>query len=298
MADNSLNELAAFLVVAKEQNFTRAAKKLGVSQSALSQTVRNLEAQLGIKLLHRTTRRVSPTDAGQQLIDSVGPKIEEIQHQLIMLGELRDKPAGTIRLTAAEYSAESLLWPAANKLVEKYPEIKVEIITDYGLVDIVKDRFDAGVRPRETIAKDMVAVRIGPPTRMVVAGSPSYFLTRAKPVHPKDLTEHSCINLRLSGHGGVYAWEFEKDDRPLSVHVDGQLTFNTGSLILKSALAGKGLVYLPEGQLEPYIQTGQLVSVLDDWSEPLAGYHLYYPSHRQPTPALKLLIDILRYSAD
>lgn len=296
MAENNLNELAAFMVVAKEQNFTRAAKKLGVSQSALSQTVRSLEAQLGIQLLNRTTRRVSPTEAGELLMASIGPKLEEIQHQLVILSEMRDRPAGTIRLTATEYAAEALLWPAANELVKKYPDIKVEIVTDYGLTDIVKERFDAGVRPRETIAKDMVAVRIGPPSRMVVAGSPAYFREKTVPKHPKELTEHSCINLRLSGHGGVYAWEFAKDGRELNVHVDGQLTFNTGSLILKSALAGRGLVYLPEGQLLPYLQSGELISVLDDWSELLSGYHLYYPSHRQPTPALSLLLEMLRFN--
>lgn len=296
MAGENLNDLAAFMVVAKEQNFTRAAKKLGVSQSALSQTVRGLEAQLGLRLLNRTTRRVVPTEAGERLLASVGPRIDEIQQQLMVLSELRDKPAGTIRLTSTEYAAESILWPAVEKLVEAYPDIKVEILTDYGLVDIVKDRFDAGVRPGETIAKDMIAIRVGPPMRMAVAGSPSYFSKRAAPDIPSQLTEHSCINLRLSGHGGLYAWEFEKDGRELNVRVDGQLFFNTGSMILKAALAGRGLAYLPEGQLEPYISSGQLVRVLDDWCETFSGYHLYYPSHRQPTPAFALLVDALRYS--
>ena len=295
MGDN-LNELAAFMVVAKEQNFTRAAKRLGVSQSALSQTVRGLEAQLGIRLLNRTTRRVVPTEAGERLLNSVGPRIEEIRQQLMGLSELRDKPAGTIRLTATEYAAESILWPAVERLVSEYPDIKVEIITDYGLVDIVKDRFDAGVRPGETIAKDMIAIRVGPPMRMAVAGSPRYFAEHPLPTLPQQLTEHSCINLRLSGHGGLYAWEFEKEGRELSVRVDGQLIFNTGSMILTAALAGKGLAYLPEEQLKPYFASGQLVSVLGDWCELFSGYHLYYPSHRQPTPAFALLVDALRYS--
>lgn len=296
MATENLNDLAAFMLVAREQNFTRAAKRLGVSQSALSQTVRNLEAQLGLRLLNRTTRRVVPTEAGERLLASVGPQIENIQRQLMVLTELRDKPAGTIRLTATEYAAESVLWPAVTKLVRDYPDIKVEILTDYGLTDIVRDRFDAGVRPGETIAKDMIAVRIAPDMRMAVAGSPEYFSTRSAPKCPQELTEHSCINLRLSGHGGLYAWEFEKDGRELNVRVDGQLVFNTGSMILRAALEGRGLAYLPEGQLEPYLTSGQLIRVLDDWCEPYSGYHLYYPSHRQPTPAFALLVDALRFS--
>ena len=227
---------------------------------------------------------------------SVGPQIEDIQRQLMVLSELRDKPAGTIRLTATEYAAESVLWPAVSRLVKAYPDIKVEILTDYGLTDIVRDRFDAGVRPGETIAKDMIAVRIAPDMRMAVAGSPAYFIDRPAPVIPQELTEHCCINLRLSGHGGLYAWEFEKDGRELNVRVDGQLVFNTGSMILRAALEGRGLAYLPEGQLEPYLSSGQLVRVLEEWCEPYSGYHLYYPSHRQPTPAFSLLVDELRYS--
>lgn len=296
MAGDNLNDLAAFMVVAKEQNFTRAAKRLGVSQSALSQTVRGLEAQLGLRLLNRTTRRVVPTEAGERLLASVGPRIEEIQQQLMVLSELRDKPAGTIRLTSTEYAAESVLWPAVEKLVAEYPDIKVEILTDYGLIDIVKERFDAGVRPGETIARDMIAVRVGPPMRMAVAGSPAYFNRKPVPEVPQQLTEHCCINLRLSGHGGLYAWEFEKDGRELNVRVDGQLVFNTGNMILRAALAGRGLAYLPEGQLEPYFASGQLVRVLEEWCEPFSGYHLYYPAHRQPTPAFALLVDALRYS--
>lgn len=295
MAGENLNDLAAFMVVAEERNFTRAAKRLGVSQSALSQTVRVLEARLGLRLLTRTTRRVVPTEAGERLLRSIGPKIEEIQRDLMDLSELREKPSGVIRITATEYAAESILLPAISKLVSVYPDIKVEVITDYGLIDIVKDRFDAGVRPGETIAKDMIAVRIGPRMRMAVAGSPEYFVSRTLPNIPQDLTQHNCINLRLSGHGGLYAWEFEKNGRELNVRVDGQLVFNTGRLILKAALAGRGLVYLPEGQLTPYIDDGRLVRVLEEWCEPFSGYHLYYPSRRQPTPAFALLVEALRH---
>ncbi|EOX3183661.1 LysR family transcriptional regulator [Escherichia coli] len=296
MAGENLNDLAAFLAVAKEQNFTRAAKRLGVSQSALSQTVRSLEAQLGLRLLNRTTRRVVPTEAGERLMASIGPRIEEIQHELMVLSELRNKPSGTIRLTATEYAAETILWPAVAKFVKAFPDISVEISTDYGLTDIVKDRFDAGVRSGEIIAKDMIAVRVGPPMRMAVAGSPAYFSSRNTPQTPHDLTNHCCINLRLSGHGGLYAWEFEKNGQEISVRVEGQLVFNSGSLILKAALTGSGLAYLPDSQLERYFETGELIRVLDEWCEPLAGYHLYYPSRRHPTPAFALFVEALRYS--
>lgn len=296
MAGDNLNDLAAFMVVAQERNFTRAGKRLGVSQSALSQTVRALEAQLGLRLLTRTTRSVVPTEAGERLMASVGPRIEEIQRELVVLSELRDKPSGVIRLTATEYAAESVLWPAIAKLVDAYPDIKVEVLIDYGLTDIVRDRFDAGVRPGETIAKDMIAVRIGPSMRMAVAGSPDYFRKRKPPRMPQELTGHSCINLRLSSHGGLYAWEFEKRGRKLNVRVDGQLVFNSSNLILHAALEGRGLAYLTEGQMESYLADGRLVRVLEDWCEPFSGYHLYYPSRRQPTAAFALLVDALRYS--
>ncbi|MFV0294645.1 MAG: LysR family transcriptional regulator [Hyphomicrobiaceae bacterium] len=297
MSGENLNDLAAFMVVAEERNFTRAAKRLGVSQSALSQTVRTLEARLGLRLLARTTRRVVPTEAGERLLSGIGPRIEEIRKELTALGELREKPSGVIRLTATEYAAESILFPTISKLVQEYPDIRVEIIADYGLTDIVGDRFDAGVRPGETIAKDMIAVRIGPRMRMAIAGSPDYFARRTVPKTPQDLTNHNCINLRLSGHGGLYAWEFEKNGRELSVRVDGQLVFNTGSLILKAALDGRGLCYLPEDQLANFFEDGRLVHVLADWCEPFSGYHLYYPSRRQPTPAFALLVEALRHNA-
>lgn len=295
MAGDSLNDLSAFLAVAEERNFTRAAKRLGVSQSALSQTIRVLEAKLGLRLLTRTTRRVAPTEAGERLINSVGPRIAEIQRELDGLSELREKPSGTIRLTASEHAAESILWPAVARLVNDYPDIKVEIVIDYGLTDIVGERFDAGVRPGETVAKDMIAIPIGPELRMAVTGSPAYFARRSPPKTPQDLTDHNCINLRLPIHGGLYAWEFEKKGRALNVRVDGQLIFNTASLMLKAALDGHGLVYLTEGQVAPYLADGRLVRVLADWCEPFSGYHLYYPSRRQPTPAFALLVEALRY---
>ncbi|CAG9222043.1 DNA-binding transcriptional repressor PgrR [Paraburkholderia tropica] len=296
MAADNLNDLAAFMVVAQERNFTRAGKRLGVSQSALSQTVRALEARLGMRLLTRTTRSVVPTEAGERLMASIGPRIEEIQRELMVLSGLREKPSGVIRLTATEYAAEAVLWPAIAKLVDEYPDIKVEVLIDYGLTDIVRDRFDAGVRPGETIAKDMIAVRIGPPMRMAVAGSPEYFSRRKPPRTPQELTNHGCINLRLSGHGGLYTWEFEKRGRKLNVRVDGQLVFNSSHLILHAAIEGRGLAYLTEGQMEPYLSDGRLVRVLEDWCEPFSGYHLYYPSRRQPTPAFALLVEALRYS--
>ncbi|WP_321787730.1 LysR family transcriptional regulator [Paraburkholderia sp. J94] len=296
MAADNLNDLAAFMVVAQERNFTRAGKRLGVSQSALSQTVRALEARLGMRLLTRTTRSVVPTEAGERLMASIGPRIEEIQRELMVLSGLREKPSGVIRLTATEYAAEAVLWPAIAKLVDEYPDIKVEVLIDYGLTDIVRDRFDAGVRPGETIAKDMIAVRIGPPMRMAVAGSPEYFSRRKPPRTPQELTNHGCINLRLSGHGGLYTWEFEKRGRKLNVRVDGQLVFNSSHLILHAAIDGRGLAYLTEGQMAPYLSDGRLVRVLEDWCEPFSGYHLYYPSRRQPTPAFALLVEALRYS--
>ncbi|WP_175857432.1 LysR family transcriptional regulator [Burkholderia anthina] len=295
MAGDNLDDLAAFLVVAEERNFTRAGKRLGVSQSALSQTVRALEARLGVRLLTRTTRSVVPTEAGERLMGSIGPRIEAIQHELMLLSDLRDKPAGVIRLTATEYAAEAVLWPAIARLVDAYPDIKVEVQVDYGLTDIVRDRFDAGVRPGETIAQDMIAVRIGPPMRMAVAGSPAYFAKRTPPRTPQALIDHSCINLRLSSHGGLYAWEFEKRGRKLNARVDGQLVFNSSNLILRAALDGRGLAYLTEGQMAPCLADGSLVRVLEDWCEPFSGYHLYYPSRRQPTPAFALLVEALRY---
>src|SRR5690242_4879365 len=285
MRRESVNDLLAFLAVARERSFTRAAAQLGVSQSALSHTIRGLETRLGIRLLTRTTRSVAPTEAGERLLRTVGPRLDEIDAELASMSELREKPAGTIRITAGEHAADAVLWPVLEKLLADYPDIKVEIIVDYGLVDIVAERYDAGVRLGEQVAKDMIAVRIGPDMRMAVVGSPSYFERRPQPRTPQDLTAHDCINIRLPTYGGLYAWEFEKDGRELKVRVEGQLVFNNIALRLHAALAGFGLAYLPEDQVRMQLADGRLVRVLEDWCPPFPGYHLCYPSRRQHTPA-------------
>ncbi|AZV20891.1 LysR family transcriptional regulator [Mesorhizobium sp. M7A.F.Ce.TU.012.03.2.1] len=295
MPRDNLNELTAFLAVAREESFTRAAAKLGVSQSALSHTVRALEERLGVRLLTRTTRSVSPTEAGERLARTVGPRLDEIEAEIAALSDLRDKPAGTIRITAGEHAADAILWPALAKFLPDYPDIKVEIIVDYSLTDIVAERYDAGVRLGEQVARDMIAVRIAPDMRMAVVGSPAYFATRPKPRTPQDLTTHNCINLRLPTYGGLYAWEFEKAGRELKVRVEGQLVFNTSALRMNAVLAGLGLAYLPEEQLTAHLADGRLVRVLADWCAPFPGYHLYYPSRRQATTAFSLLVDALRY---
>jgi DNA-binding transcriptional LysR family regulator len=297
MPRDNLNELTAFLAVAREESFTKAAAQLGVSQSALSHTVRALEERLGIRLLTRTTRSVSSTEAGERLVRSVGPKLDEIEAELAALSELREKPAGNIRITAGEHAADAILWPALAKFLPDYPDIRVEIIVDYSLINIVAERFDAGVRLGEQVARDMIAVRIGPDMRMAVVGSPAYFATRPKPRTPQDLTTHNCINLRLPTYGGLYAWEFEKAGRELKVRVEGQLVFNTAAPRMNAVLAGLGLAYLPEEQVTAQLADGRLVRVLADWCPPFPGYHLYYPSRRQATPAFSLLVDALRYKA-
>jgi DNA-binding transcriptional LysR family regulator len=295
MARHPIDDLAAFLAVARARSFTRAAAKLGVSQSALSHTIRGLEERLGVRLLTRTTRSVAPTEAGERLVRTVGPRLEEIDAELAALTELREKPAGSIRITTGEHSAEAILWPALAKLLPRYPDIKVEFIIDYGLTDIVAERYDAGVRLGEQVAKDMIAVRIGPDFRMAVVGAPSYFARRPRPKTPQELTVHDCINIRLPTYGGIYAWEFEKRGRGLKVRVDGQLLFNNTALRLKAALAGLGLAYLPDDQVEKHLADGRLIRVLADWCPPFPGYHLYYPSRRQPAPAFALLVEALRY---
>ncbi|RUY83635.1 LysR family transcriptional regulator [Mesorhizobium sp. M7A.F.Ca.CA.001.10.2.1] len=295
MPRDNLNELTAFLAVAREESFTRAAAKLGVSQSALSHTVRALEERLGVRLLTRTTRSVSPTEAGERLARTVGPRLDEIEAEIAALSALRENPAGTIRITAGEHAADAILWPALAKFLPDYPDIKVEIIVDYSLTDIVAERFDAGVRLGEQVARDMIAVRIGPDMRMAVVGSPAYFAKWPKPRTPQDLTTHNCINLRLPTYGGLYAWEFEKAGRELKVRVEGQLVFNTSALRMNAVLAGLGLAYLPEEQVTAHLADGRLVRVLADWCAPFPGYHLYYPSRRQATPAFSLLVDALRY---
>src|SRR6266567_2384603 len=297
MQRGHLDDLLAFLAVARERSFTNAAAKVGVSQSALSHTIRGLEARLGVRLLTRTTRSVSPTQAGERLLRTVGPRFEEIEAELAALGELREKPAGTIRINAIDYVADTILWPKLAKFLREYPDIKVEITIDYGLTDIVAQRYDAGVRSGEQVAKDMIAVRIGPDMRMAVVGAPSYFKGRAEPKRPQDLINHNCITLRLPAHGGLYAWEFEKGGRELRVRVEGQLTYNTTGQMLTAALAGLGLAYVPEGLVQPHLAKGRLKRVLEDWCLPYSGYHLYYPSRRQPSAAFALFVDALRHRA-
>jgi DNA-binding transcriptional LysR family regulator len=290
-----LNDIAAFLAVARERNFTRAAAQMGVSQSALSQTIRALETRLGLRLLTRTTRSVSPTEAGERLLQRAGPMLDGIEAELAALDTLRDSPAGTIRITTHDHALRTVLWPVLERLLPRYPDVKVEVVVDYGLTDIAAGRFDAGIRTGEMVAKDMIAVRIGPDLRSAVVAAPSYFADRPRPKTPQDLTTHRCINLRLPTHGGLYAWEFEKAGRALRVGVDGPLIVNGSPPMLDAALAGLGLAYLPEDVVLPHIAEGRLVRVLADWCPPYPGYHLYYPSRRQPTPAFALLVDALRH---
>jgi len=294
MRREDLGGLAAFVAVAEERSFTRAAARLGTSQSALSQTVKRLEARLGVRLLTRTTRSVSPTEAGEQLLGSVRFAFDEIDTQLVALSELRDKPAGTIRITAGQHAADTVLFPVLEQLLPEYPDVNVELSVDTGFRDIVADRFDAGVRLGEQVEKDMIAVRIGPDLRMALVGAPSYFAQRPAPRTPHDLTGHNCINLRFPTLGSLYSWEFEKDGRELNVRVDGQLTFNETRLIVRAACAGLGLAFVLEDHVREHLADGRLVRALEDWCPPFSGYHLYYPSRRQHTPAFALLVDALR----
>jgi DNA-binding transcriptional LysR family regulator len=295
MQRGNLDDLRALVTVGRERSFTKAAAKLGVSQSALSQTIRQLEMRLGVRLLTRTTRSVSPTEAGERLLRTVMPRFEEIDAEIANIAELREKPAGTIRITATEFAVELLLVPKLTKLLRAYPDIKVEMTVDYGLRDIVADGYDAGVRSGEQVAKDMIAVRIGPDLRMAVAGAPSYFRNRPEPKKPQELIGHNCINLRLPTHDSVYAWEFDKNGREVRVRVEGQLTFNATSQQIHAALAGLGLVYAPEGMVQAHVARGKLRRVLDDWCQPYPGYHLFYPSRRQSSAAFSLVVDALRH---
>jgi DNA-binding transcriptional LysR family regulator len=290
-----LVDLNAFLAVAEERNFTRAAARLGTSQSALSHTIRRLEARLGVRLLTRTTRKVAPTSAGERLARTLRPALDGIAAELDGLTELRDKPAGTIRITSTQQAASSVLWPALERLVPDYPDIHVELSIDNALTDIVGERFDAGVRFGEQVARDMIAVRIGPDLRMATVGAPEYFARRGKPRTLQDLAAHDCINIRLPTLGGLYAWEYGVDGRELRVRVDGSLVFNNASMIIKAACAGFGLAHLPEDELLDELAAGRLVRVLEDWCPPFSGYHLYYPSRRQPSPAFALLVEALRW---
>lgn len=297
MRREDLGDLTTFLVVAEERSFTRAAARLGSSQSAVSQTVRRLETRLGLSLLTRTTRSVAPTLAGERLLANLRPAFDEIGAQLAAVTELRDKPAGPVRITTSQHAAETVLWPVLERLLPDYPDVNVELSVDTGFRDIVADRFDAGVRLGEQVDKDMIAVRIGPDLRMAVVGAPAYFERHERPHTPHDLTGHDCINLRFPTLGGLYAWEFEKEGRELHVRVEGQLIFNETRLILKAACAGLGLAFVLEDHVKDPLTDGRLARVLEDWCPPFSGYHLYYPSRRQPTPAFALLVEALRFRA-
>lgn len=296
MQRGQFDDLLAFVTVARERSFTRAASKLGVSPSAVSHAIRGLETRLGVRLLARTTRSVSPTEAGERVLSSVGSRLDEIESELAAVSEFREKPAGTIRITATENATETILIPKLAPMLRQYPDIKVEIAIDYGLTNIVAQQYDAGVRSGEQVAKDMIAVRIGPDIRMAVVGAPSYFKQTPLPQTPQELLAHNCINLRLPSHGGVYVWEFEKRGRELKVRVDGQFTFNATNQILKAALTGSGLAYLPESLVRRHVAEGRLKRVLENWCLPYSGYHLFYPSRRQPSAAFRLLVKALRYS--
>ena len=295
MRREELVDLNAFLTVAEEESFTRAAAKLGTSQSSLSRTIRRLEDRLGLQLLTRTTRKVAPTAAGGRLLGTLKPALDSILAELTTLSELREKPAGTIRITTSEHAADSVLWPALERLLPDYPDIDVELSIDPGLTDIVEQRFDAGVRLGGAIAKDMVALRIGPDQRMAVVGAPRYFDKHGRPDTPQDLAEHDCINLRLLSAGGFYAWEFEKAGQEVRVRVDGQLAFDDVRMIVRAAAAGFGLAYVMEDRVRAQLADGRLIRVLDDWCPAVPGYHLYYPSRRQHSAAFSLLVDRLRY---
>jgi DNA-binding transcriptional LysR family regulator len=295
MRRDNINDFQAFIAVARARSFTKAAAKLGVSQSALSFTLRQLEARLGIRLLTRTTRSVSLTEAGERLLRRIGPHFDEIEGAISALGASRDKPAGTIRLNSVEHASDAILWPVIVRLLHDYPDINVEIINDYQLVDIVAERYDAGVRLGEQVDKDMIALRIGPDFRMATVAAPAYFRNRPKPLVPQDLIGHSCIGLRLPTTGGLYVWEFGNDGHELKVRGQGRGVFNSVVMMRAAALAGMGIAYVPEDVVEADIKKAKLVRVLSDWCPPRAGYHLYYPSSRQHSVAFSLLVDALRY---
>jgi DNA-binding transcriptional LysR family regulator len=291
----NFNDLLAFVTVAREGSFTRAAAQLGVSQSALSHTIRGLEAKLDIRLLTRTTRSVSPTEAGQRLLNTLGPRFDEIQAEVEALSDMRDKPAGTVRISAAEHVSDTVLWPKLAAFLPDYPDIKVEIVVEYGMIDIVAGRYDAGVRLGDQVARDMIAVRIAPDLRMAVVGSPAYFAKNPPPMTPHELTAHNCVNMRLATHGGMYAWEFEKDGQKLNVRVQGQLAFNSSRRTLQAALAGFGLACVPEDVALGHVDAGRLFRVLEDWMPSFPGYHIYYASRLQHSPALALVVGALRH---
>ncbi|WP_434681640.1 LysR family transcriptional regulator [Pseudomonas sp. R1-18] len=294
MPRHNLNDLHAFVMVAREGSFTRAAARLGVTQSALSQTLSGLEKRLEIRLLTRTTRSVSPTAAGERLMQSIGQRFDEIEIELDALTELRDKPAGTVRITCGDFVLQSTLLPKLTPVLLAYPDIKVEFDINYGFRDIVADRFDAGVRFSDTVHKDMIAVPIGPQLRMAAVASPAYFARNPPPKKPQDLVNHRCIDIRFPTKGAVDAWEFERRGRKVNVRVEGQLIFNTTPHIAAAAVDGLGIAYLPEDEFKPHLDEGRLVRVLEDWCPWFSGYHLYYPSRRLPSPAFKLVLEALR----
>ncbi|EIV5805990.1 TPA: LysR family transcriptional regulator [Klebsiella aerogenes] len=294
MARRNLNDLLSFVTVAREGSFTRAAAQLGVTQPALSQAISGLEERMQIRLLTRTTRSVSPTAAGERLLQSVGHRIDEIEAELDMLTELRDKPAGIVRITCGPNVLKTTLLPKLAPLLREYPDIHIEFDANHGFRDIVADRFDAGVRLGDTIDKDMIAMPIGPKLRMAAAASPDYFARYPVPKTPHDLTQHQCINMRMVRSGGIYVWEFDHEGGELKVRVNGQLTFNTSDHVVDAALAGLGIAFLPEEEFGPHIREGRLVRVLESWCHPFPGYYLYYPSRKQPSPAFSLVVDALR----
>ncbi len=295
MRRKNISDYQAFIAVAREQSFTKAAAQIGVSQSALSYTIRTLEAQLGLRLLTRTTRSVSVTEAGERLLNRIGPHFDEIENEIVALGEMREKPAGTIRITTVEHAAETLLWPRLAPLLFEYPDINIEIVSEYGLKDIVAERYDAGVRLGEQIDKDMISLPLAADSRFAVVGSPSYFSSKKRPVTPRDLGSHSCIRLKLPTDSGFYSWEFYKDGSEINVRIDGRGTFSTINMMRQAALDGLGLAYLPENTVNTLIDNGQLIQVLADWCPPRPAYHLYYPSRRQHSAAFLLVLDALRY---
>ena len=297
MDRRDLNDMLWFLAVAEERSFTRAAARLGTSQPTLSQTIKNLEARLGLRLLTRTTRSVAPTEAGERLLRALAPRIQDMEADIDALMAIRDKPSGTVRITLSDHALESVVWPKLRPMLRDYPDIRVELNSDYGFRNIVEERFDAGVRLGESLDQDMVAVRIGPDWRLVAVGSPDYFARHPPPTHPGELVDHICINQRHIRSGALYVWEFARDGRELRVRVDGQLIFNTSYGQIEAALSGYGIAYVPENLVEGHLAAGRLIQVLDDWSPMFAGYYLYYPSRRQNSPAFSIIVEALRVSA-
>ncbi len=294
MAREDFNDLLWFLALAEDRSFTKAAAKLGVTQSTLSHTIKRLETRLGLRLLTRTTRSVSLTEAGERLFDALLPRITAIRSELEALSDLRDKPAGTVRITLSDHALETLVWPKLQPILKEYPDIRLELSRDNGLRNIVEDGFDAGVRLGESIEKDMIAVRIGADWRMLAVASPAYLADKSVPQHPQDLVGHNCINMRQATGGGLYAWEFEKDGQELRVRVAGQLTFNTSYPMVEAAVKGLGVAYVPEDLVAAELESGALVALLQDWTPPFPGYYLYYPSRHQNSPAFRVIVDALR----